>query len=260
MIHFVNLSAKSKKKVNPHCSVPGCKTKQPHAADPIVKAMISEFGPPSQMVAWVRSAIVELGRSISRDLIEGRYFAWFTRLRQPEEMYIRTLYALFIATDNELHHILSGETPNGLAGYYKRVNEVVFESRGLLLDDQPGLQHDTFTPMETLHDGAHVSFKAFLTVIGMKKNPEYLASAQFHTQHLVTYCKYLDYMEGMFKARKDKKHVLEGVKNLHRPASYWQVQQGKAATQSAQSAIARTKSATVAGFGDQDESSQAASG
>ena len=83
----------------------------------------------------MRSAIAELGRSISRDLAEGKYFAWFTRMRQPEELYVRTVYALFIATEKELHHIISGETPNGLAGYYRAVNKIVFEGRGLLLDD-----------------------------------------------------------------------------------------------------------------------------
>lgn len=208
--------------------MPGCRTTQPHADDPIAKGMIAEFGPPEKMVAWVRSAIVELGQSIARDLADGRYFAWLTRLRQPEEMYIRTLYALFIASEKELHHIISGETPNGLAGYYRAVNEVVFQTNGLLLDDHPGLSYGKFKPMETLHDGAHASFKAFLTVIGMKKNPEWLPSPDAYVQHLVAYCKYLDYMEGMFKAGKEKKHVLEGVINLHRPASYWKEQQAKA--------------------------------
>lgn len=62
----------------------------------------------------------------------------------------------------------------------------------------------------------------------MKKNPEYLPSPEAYVKHLVTYCKYLDYMEGMFNAGKEKKHVLDGVINLHRPASYWQEQQAKA--------------------------------
>lgn len=178
----------------------------------------------------MRSAIVELGQSISRDLAEGKYLAWHTRLRQPEELYIRTLYALFIATEKELHHIISGETPNGLSGYYRQVNRLVFEGRGLLLADQPGLNYGTFKPMETLHDGAHASFKAFLTVIGMRKNPEFLPSAEAYTKHLLTYCKYLDYMEGMLRAGKEKKHVLEGVKNLHRPATHWQASQAKVAS------------------------------
>jgi hypothetical protein len=202
--------------------------------------MITEFGPPAKMVAWVRSAIVELGQSISRDLAEGKYFAWHTRLRQPEELYIRTLYALFIATEKELHHIISGDTPNGLAGYYRQVNQLIFQGRGLLLADQPGLNYGAFRPMERLHDGAHASFKAFFTVIGLRKNPEYLPSAQVYTQHLITYCRYLDYMEGMFKAGKEKKHVLEGVRNLHRPASYWQAQQAQSATQASNSPTART--------------------
>ena len=222
-------AVKKKNKVNPHCPVPGCRTDRPHANDPIVKGMIGEYGPPEKMTFWVCAAMSELGQSISRDLAEGKLFAWHTRLRQPEEMYIRTLYALFIATEKELHHILSGDLPNGLSGYYKAVNELVFEGRGLLLADQPGLKYGTFKPMETLNDGAHASFKAFLTCVGFKKNPEYLPSPDAYTKHLVTYCRYLTYMHEMFKAGKDRKHVLEGVRNLHQPASHWQVQQAKAA-------------------------------
>jgi hypothetical protein len=83
--------------------------------------------------------------------------------------------------------------------------------------------------METLNDGAHASFKAFLTCMGFKKNPEYLPSLEAYTKHLVKYCRYLTYMNEMFKAGKEKKHVLEGVKNLHKPARLWKVQRAKAA-------------------------------
>ena len=38
-----------KKKVNPHCPVPGCRTDKPHAGDPIVKGMIVEYAPPEKM-------------------------------------------------------------------------------------------------------------------------------------------------------------------------------------------------------------------
>ena len=76
--------------------------------------------------------MAELRESICRDLTENKIFAWYSRLRLPEELYIRTLYALFIATDKELIHILSGATPNGLSPLYSKVNEVVFEGRGLL--------------------------------------------------------------------------------------------------------------------------------
>jgi hypothetical protein len=133
--------------------------------------MITEFSPPDKMTFWVLAAMSELGQSIARDFAEKKYFAWHARLRQPEEMYVRTLYSLFIASEKELHHIFSGDMPNGFSNYYKQVNELVFEGRGLLLTSQPGLTYGTFKPMETLHDGAHVSFRAFMTCIGFKKHP-----------------------------------------------------------------------------------------
>jgi hypothetical protein len=208
------------KKVNPHCPVSGCKTAKPHADDPIVKGLIHEFAAPEKMTMWTLSAMAELSKSICRDLTEKRFFAWYTRLRQPEEMYIRTLYALFIATDKELHHILSGDMPNGISGLYAEVNGVVFGDRGLLQVSQPGLTYGTFKPMDSLHEGAHTSFRAFLTCIGMARDQTSLPSADTYCKHLATYCKYLEYMHGMFKAGKEKNEVLAGIINLHKPASH----------------------------------------
>lgn len=218
---------KRKQKLNPHCPVPGCKAAKPHAVDTVVKSLIHEFAPPEKMTSWVLAAMAELRNSIDKDLKNGQLFAFLTRLRQPEELYIRTLYALFIATDKELPHILSGDMPNGLSEIYKKVNEVVFEGRGLLLLEQPGLQADTFAPIDILNDGAHVSFPAFLTCMGLIKNPEYLAAdfVERYFKHLTTYCNYLQYMHGMFNAGKSKAEVLAGVRNLHKPASYWKAQQ-----------------------------------
>jgi hypothetical protein len=163
------------KKINPHCPVPGCKAKAPHAGDQTVQGLIQEFAPPAKLSFWVLHGMVELRDSICRDLVENKIFAWHTRLRQPEELYIRTLYALFIAEEKELHHILSGDMPNGLSGLYSKVNSLIFEGRGLLQVSQPGLTYGTFTPMDTLNDGAHVSFPAFMTCTGLARNPDFLA-------------------------------------------------------------------------------------
>jgi hypothetical protein len=214
-------------RVNPYCPVPGCRTKQPHQDDAIVKGLIAEFGPPEKLTAWVLAAMAELRGSIVNDLAEKRIFAWQTRLRQPEELYIRALYLLFIASDREKHHILSGEMPSGLSGLYSKVNEKVFEGRGLLQTEQSGLTYGSFTPMETLNDGAHVSFRAFATCIGTVRNPQYLGSdfPEKYFKHLNTYCNYLNYMRNMFEGGKSTDDVLAAVKNLHKPASYWAEQQ-----------------------------------
>jgi len=209
-----------KKKGNPHCPVAGCQTKKPHADDPIVKALMMEFSPPEKMTAWVLAAMAELRESICRDLEEEKVFAWHSRLRQPEELYIRTLYALFVASDKELPHIISGDMPNGLSGLYSQVNKVVFEGRGLLQGSQPGLNPSTtFKPMDILNDGAHLSFRSFLTCMGWVKNPQYMPELERYRKYLNVYCNILNHMHGMFKANKEKKHVLAAVQILHRPNS-----------------------------------------
>ena len=212
---------KNKKKINSNCPVPGCRASKPHADDPIVKALILQFADPEKMTLWTSAAMAELTESICRDREENKIFAWYSRLRLPEELYIRTLYALFVATEMELHHVLSGAPPNGLTDLYAKVNKVVFDGRGRMHVSQTGLTHGTFKPMDILHSGAHGSFHAFLICIGLSRNTENMASPEKHREHLQKYCAYLEYMHGMFNAGKEKRHVLAGVKNLRRPASEW---------------------------------------
>jgi hypothetical protein len=212
---------KSKKK-NPNCPVPSCTTQAPHADDPAVKALILEFGPPERMTRWALAAMTEIRDSICRDLAENKVLAWYTRLRQPEELYVTVLYALFIAEEKELHHILSGETPNGLSRLYTKVNEVILGGRGLLQVRQPGANSGSFKPIDMLHAGAHASFPAFMTCIGIARDPLARPSFDVYLKHLTTYCTYLDYMRGMFEDGKAKEHVLAGVVSLHKPASHWQ--------------------------------------
>jgi hypothetical protein len=211
-----------KKKPNPHCPVAGCGTTKPHTDDPMVKGMMLAFSPPEKMTLWARTAMSELAHSIGRDLQDKKIFAWHSRLRQPEELYIRTLYALFVATDKELPHIISGEMPNGITRLYDAVNTLVFENRGLLRTEQPGLYYGSFTPMDTLNDGAHASFRSFMTCIGLSRNPGLMPPADVYTKHVQTYCHYLNYMYEMFKAGKGKADVLAGVRNMHKPATAWQ--------------------------------------
>lgn len=207
------------KRTNRHCPVSGCRTAAPHLDDPAVKALMIAFAPPAEMTKWTHVAMAELAESVCRDLENKKVFAFHTRVRQPEELYIRTLYTLFVATDKEIPHILSGATPNGLPHLYREVNRVVYEDRGLLLVQQPGQSYGTFAPMDTLHDGAHASFRSFLTCIGWMRKPENIPSLERYCQHLKRYCDNLNYMHEMFKAGKRKEDVLAGIKNLHRP---WQ--------------------------------------
>jgi hypothetical protein len=213
-------------KINPFCAVPGCKTKQRHEDDPVVQGLIGLLTCPGKLIAVVRSAMEELISSLENDLAANRTFAWLTRLRQPEEMYIRMLYVLFVADGCEVLHVLSGSPPNGMSALYKRVNEVVFEGRGELQAKKRGLNFGQFTPMDVLHNAAHGSFQALLTWLSIQSYPGYLKDfPQGYFRHLRTYCRYLAHIEDLFNAGREKGDVLAALTNLHRPGSYWKAEQ-----------------------------------
>lgn len=185
----------------------------------MVKALIAEFVPPERMTYRAFTAMGELSASMNRDFEEGRLFAFLSRMRQVEELYIRTLYTLFVATEPELPHISSGDWPNGLSGYYAKVNELVFEGRGQLLDP-------VYRPIDTFHGGAHASFGTMFTCIAIvyfqqQGQRDDRALAADYCGHAQRYCSYLKYMFDMFSAGKDRKDVLCGVIALHKPESFW---------------------------------------
>jgi hypothetical protein len=211
-----------KQKRNPHCPVPGCKTKQPHLASTTTQGLHQTFSGPAMLALWVKSCIVELIQSVTDDVKKGRFFAYLTRWRQPEEMYYRALYMLFIADKAAIPHIFSGEVPNSFLGMWKSVNQVVFEGKGNLDRPQSGLSGQEFTAMNTLNDSAHASFATIVTCIGIQRNPGRASIVQKHLEHWKTLCNYLDYIENMFRGGRTQSEVLAGVKNLHKNPSAWQ--------------------------------------
>ncbi|HEY7354586.1 MAG TPA: hypothetical protein VH596_17590 [Terriglobales bacterium] len=156
---------------------------------------------------------------MSDDLAEGRRFALITRTRQQEELYIRALYAMFIATPDEVAHIMSDAMPNSFSVMYRKVNQLIFGGKGLLEVQQQGLKSDTFTAMGTINSGAHASFSAMLMVIGFAKNPEYFKAYTNgeYFDHISVYCSYLDHIGKLFAEGKDKAAVLAELKQLHLP-------------------------------------------
>ena len=102
----------------PACPVLRCKAKSPHADDPTVKAFMRQS--PAEVIDWTKRCIVELIQSVIDDVNNGRIFAYLTRWRDPEELYTRVLYAMFVAPADHLPHIFSGEMPNGFAAMWKK--------------------------------------------------------------------------------------------------------------------------------------------
>jgi hypothetical protein len=182
---------------------------------------VRAFADPAQLTAWVKACIFELLGSVADDVKNHRLFAYMTRWRQPEELYYRTLYVLFVADEGELPHVFSGDMPNGFRAIWRRVNDVVFEGRGTLEKPLEGLSGEQFTPMDTINSNAHASFPAIITCVGLARNPEYQKNIPRHLEYWKHLCDYLNYMEGMFKAGRTKKDVLAGVRNLHKPRSAW---------------------------------------
>jgi len=209
------------KKVNPHCVVPGCRTKRPHSESPATQEVMQFFSDSAKLTMAVKLSIGDLIQSVEDDLEKGRFFAYHTRARQVEELYYRLVYVLFIADERALPHILSGNPPNGFAEMWKAVNKAVLDGRGALDSLRTNPSGEVFTAMDMLNQGAHASFAAIAVSIAFAHSPDSQAQITRHVEYWKKLYIYLNYMEGMFKAGKSKADVLVGVRNLHKPASAW---------------------------------------
>src|SRR5215510_63405 len=99
--------AKNKSAPNPHCPVAGCRTTAPHASDSTVANFLKIFEDPRRMTGLARTGMSQLLVSMDQDWSRKLQFAWFCRIRQTEELLYKTLYAVFFASEKELHHMLS---------------------------------------------------------------------------------------------------------------------------------------------------------
>ena len=102
----------------PICPVPRCGTKTPHTNNSTVQAFMRQN--PAEVIDWTKRCIVELIQSVIDDVNKGRIFAYLTRWRDPEELYTRVLYAMFVAPADHLPHIFSGTCPTALPRCGKR--------------------------------------------------------------------------------------------------------------------------------------------
>ncbi len=215
---------KKQRQVNPHCPVPGCNSKAPHTADPNVQALLSQ--PPATIVDWTKRCMVELIQSVIADVNApgaGRMFAYLTRWRDPEELYHRVLYALLIAPEGHLPHIFSGALPNGFSAIWRKVNETIYEGRGTLLHEQTDPSGRTFTPMDLLNQNAHNSYFTMLMTFGVVREggSEWKPYVQKHVESWQRRVEYLNHIEGLFRAGRDKAVILSAISNMHRPLEAW---------------------------------------
>jgi hypothetical protein len=213
----------AKNRENPHCVVPGCRSKKPHLDNSTVHALYHQFSDPASLVEWTKGCIVEIIQSVIDDVNRKRFFAYLTRWRQPEELYCRALYVLFVATPDEIPHVISCDAPNNFSAMWKKVNEVVFAGHGTLIKPLQSLNGEEFTVMNTLNSNAHGSYATMLTVYSIVRlNTFEISSIQKHLSHWQRLCDYLNHIEGLFKAGRDKSVVLGALRNMHKPLSQWQ--------------------------------------
>lgn len=179
---------------------------------------------PADVIDWTKRCIVEIVQSVIDDVNEKRIFAYLTRWRDPEELYIRILYALFVAPADHLPHIFSGDMPNGFAAMWRKVNEVIFEGNGTLFETRVGLNGEIFTTMDALNQNAHNSFSTMLTTIGIVrgKPEEWHPQIKKHIEHWQKQVEYLNHIEGLFRGGREKADILQAITNMHRSIKRWE--------------------------------------
>jgi hypothetical protein len=202
-------------KAGAHC--PLCKTPNPHTDDSTVAEIVSMFSDPDFLTLRSLEALVELHNSIRADMSERRFFAWQTRLRQIEEIYYKALYCALFADDAELPHIFSGSEPNRIMFFYGKVNEVIFEGRGIWESEPPDGVSELFKPIKILHGSAHASFFSMHIARGYTQQLIPSTYAEKLLQHINNYIIRLEYMHNMFKAGRDKQTIIDALRSMHRP-------------------------------------------
>jgi hypothetical protein len=198
------------------CPVKRCQASQPHESDPVVWALTRTS--PQEIIVLVRDALEEIRKSLRDDASGARIFAWVTRIRHVEELYMRCVYVLLLAPDEEVPHIFSGDTPNGFDFIYQQFNKQVLDGKGIVNETKPGLTFGNFTPMKTAHNAAHASFQTLFTWKLSKIFPQGLDDlSALYINHIETYRRYLHHCEQLFAAGRDKGIVLQALRNMHSP-------------------------------------------
>jgi hypothetical protein len=199
-----------KPKANPHCPVLGCRTKAPHASDSAVSTFIRVFEDPVRLTSFAHTGMSQLLISMEDDWKGKRQFSWFCRMRQPEELFYKILYAVLFASEKELHHMLSGEYPNSIIPYYTKVNDELYAGRGKLTEELPGLPANSVlnTALEMLHSGAHTSFSALLSGYAFATNPALQPSVEKLHWKVKTNVDRLDWVHRLFAKGLTREDVL----------------------------------------------------
>jgi hypothetical protein len=206
---------KHTRKQNPDCPVPHCKGRTPHENNPTVVHLVAMWKEPALLAAYAFTGLSSLKNSIERDIEKDDVVAWLTRSRQVEELYVRAIYALFIATEDEIPHFFSEEQPNSLAYIYKQVNDVAFAGKGRLhvTSDDPDLQD--VTVLNLFNQIAHLSFASLLLAGEFYKHPERTGSAAAFAEGAKMYSYFLQKITNDFTIGKTRDAILRELRSAY---------------------------------------------
>lgn len=202
---------------NPCCPVLKCDTKQPHENDPNVKLLMQKFAAPDRCLGWVKESLSELRDSMIDDYHRNRVLGWYSRVRQVEELYFRTLYILFLAPEKNIPHILAGAMPNSLATIYEKVNTEILFGKGELMTKKSSVSFGLFRPIDILNEGAHIAFTAMQRIKEMREQSAQPPNIDVYLTHVRDYICRVDHMREYFEAGKSKQEVRQLILDLHAP-------------------------------------------
>ena len=106
---------------------------------------------------------------------------------------------------------------------WKKVNDVVFAGHRTLVKPLQSLNGEEFTVLNTLNNNAHGSYATMLTVYSIVRLDTFeISQIEKHLSHWKRLCDYLNHIEGLFKAGRDKSVALGALRNMHKPLLEWQ--------------------------------------
>jgi hypothetical protein len=211
---FMDLPKKNTS-INHFCPVAGCRTKAPHTDDKAVAALLQIANRPAVLSGWATDGLKELRDSICNDVENQRWFAAVTRLRQVDEIYVRTIYGLLLVEEDRLPHFLSEKPPNGYSALYDRVAADVYGKTGTLRDRRPGLYSGDFSAMDMLNHTAHVSFLSLTTARGIHNDPRQI-DWQGYIKAIGARIDRLNTLTEMFSAGSSKAEVLSTLRSQYK--------------------------------------------
>lgn len=164
---------------------------------------------PALLAGYADAGLTALRESIVMDIKEKNTFAWLTRFRQTEELYVRTIYALLVVSDDRIPHFFSEVYPNGLRDIYDEVNRIAFAGQGRLDMTLNDPEVSNFKVMDFFNETAHVSFRSQVHAGHLYSIPDWSMIGDLHVARIDTHRDLFQQIVLLFSTGKDREEVLQ---------------------------------------------------